>query len=762
MRLLRSFPLLAFVLVLVSITGFCIAQESPGLLVVAGALAAMSWSITEGPRGRSLPRWVSNVLTAAIAINVMVDLAQNLADPVGVLGRFSIWLALIKLYERKSVRDYTQLLALSLLLMLVGCLQSPELLFGLTLLVYAVLGLYVLLLFQLYRSHDAARAERAAQAPPGHRLAPSVQAIAGGSVAWQARTLVACMVVVGFLISAGVFVVAPRNDGRSAWAGSPGRAGQDVGFSETVDLTGDSRITESRRIVATMRLRDSRGQPLRHLGVPLLRGAVLSRYDGNGIWLPDPERDSARSIESYSGGMSLLAGSEAALPQRIIEQEFAVSPQDRAQFSRTLFAMPWAVRIGGEGLSLFRIDRQTLMIRHVGMGHPSSYRVLSDPNPDDDMLRALVEAPEPGGGEHRYRQAEVRDMALRLLADVNLPATPPQAASERWAWNRAAAVTLKTYLQSGQYTYQIDLSDQVAPTEAEAHLDPTARFLLHTRRGHCEHFASALAAMCQSIGIPARIVTGFAAGEYDAIKQQYVIRESHAHAWCEVLVGPHRWHPFDPTPASVLNVGEASQRSLAAWIRSMYESFEFTWNMHVAGYDGQQQSTMVGAVSSPWGPWLRAMTATALGWMESVNRSFDFGPAGYVWLGVVAFAVVLAVIAAVKITRRVLRLRAVLRLKSLRDRTAARLLRQVGFYLDMLGVLQRGGAPKPEWVPPRQFAEALHHDRPAAAAIVAELTDLYYLARFGGRRLDDDQTSRAQRLLVTLAGELAGSGGMKR
>ena len=59
MKLLRSFPMLAFSLVLVSIVGLCIAQGSVALLLVAGALAALSWYVTEGPRGRVLPRWVS-------------------------------------------------------------------------------------------------------------------------------------------------------------------------------------------------------------------------------------------------------------------------------------------------------------------------------------------------------------------------------------------------------------------------------------------------------------------------------------------------------------------------------------------------------------------------------------------------------------------------------------------------------------------------------------------------------------------------------
>ena len=130
MKLLRSYPLMAFALVMLGIVGQCIAQSSLGLLTVAGSLAAMSWFVTEGPRGRALPRWVSNILTIGVGLNVIVDFVQHMPDYPGVLGRFTIGLTLIKLYERKTARDHAQLLALSLLLMLTGCLMSSSLLFG--------------------------------------------------------------------------------------------------------------------------------------------------------------------------------------------------------------------------------------------------------------------------------------------------------------------------------------------------------------------------------------------------------------------------------------------------------------------------------------------------------------------------------------------------------------------------------------------------------------------------------------------------------
>lgn len=758
MRLVRSFPLMAFALVLLSIVGYCIAEPSLGLLVVAGALAAMSWFITEGPRGRSLPRWVSNLLTAAVAINVVVDFAQNFAEPIGVLGRFAVWLSLIKLYERKSPRDYAQLLALSLLLMLVGCLQSPDMVFGLTLLAYTILGLYVLLLYQLYCSFDRAKAERSEQMPAGYRLTPSVQPIAGRNAALQARVLVGAIAVVGLALSAIVFIVAPRHGGAGGgWSPRLTSSRQAVtGFSDQVNLISGSRITDSRRIVATLQLRDRSGKVLNPAAPPLLRGAVLTRYDGNGLWTaPAPQRQ-PRTISSQPGVASMLASDLRIAPDaNVVEQHFSVAPRGRAHDARVVLALATAVQIETDQPANFLYDQSTQTIELVSSGWLSVYTVRTEPMPDDETLRTLAggDRPDPivSGG---YSRAEVRNLARDLLRAAQLPTEPPSDWPQRWEWNRTAAITFKAHLQSGRYVYQTDLSGESAGNRSGEDRDPIARFLLENRRGHCEYFASALTAMCQSVGIPARLVTGFAAIEFDPDADAYVIREAHAHAWTEVLIDDYRWLAIDPTPSGALSGGSVAGRSFGDWLRSLYDAIEFRWSLHVVNFDSGMQSQIVSSVTAAWMPRWDEITAAVLAWMRQVNVVFDLGPAGYVWLGIVAFALLLAVIVAVKVTRRVMRLRAVLRLRSLRGARRARLLRQLGFYLDMLGVLERGGAGKPAWQPPAHYAAQLQRRDPALAGLVSELTDLFYLSRFGGRDLDRDQLGRATRLLRDLATRL--------
>ncbi len=64
--------------------------------------------------------------------------------------------------------------------------------------------------------------------------------------------------------------------------------------------------------------------------------------------------------------------------------------------------------------------------------------------------------------------------------------------------------------------------------------DPLVRWMKSREAGHCELFAGALVLVARSAGIPARVVTGFKGGTWNAYSGNYTIRNSDAHAWAEV------------------------------------------------------------------------------------------------------------------------------------------------------------------------------------------------------------------------------------
>jgi transglutaminase-like putative cysteine protease len=74
-------------------------------------------------------------------------------------------------------------------------------------------------------------------------------------------------------------------------------------------------------------------------------------------------------------------------------------------------------------------------------------------------------------------------------------------------------------------------------------------FLFTTRKGFCEHFASAFTVAMRAAGIPARVVTGYQGGEFNPLGGYLIVRQSDAHAWSEVWIAGRGWVRVDPTAA---------------------------------------------------------------------------------------------------------------------------------------------------------------------------------------------------------------------
>ena len=77
--------------------------------------------------------------------------------------------------------------------------------------------------------------------------------------------------------------------------------------------------------------------------------------------------------------------------------------------------------------------------------------------------------------------------------------------------------------------------------------DPLEYFLLDSKQGFCNYYASAEVLMLRSVGIPARLAVGFAQGEPDLQNTFYTVRERDAHAWPEVYFPNFGWVEFEPT-----------------------------------------------------------------------------------------------------------------------------------------------------------------------------------------------------------------------
>ena len=107
--------------------------------------------------------------------------------------------------------------------------------------------------------------------------------------------------------------------------------------------------------------------------------------------------------------------------------------------------------------------------------------------------------------------------------------------------------------------------------------DPLVHFLTKSHAGHCEFYASAAVLLLRSAGIPARYVTGFLCEEKSPVSDYYLVRSSHAHAWCEAyLRGRRQWVLVDLTPDEVLETvrrGPGNNR-FKSWLDAVRQLFQ--------------------------------------------------------------------------------------------------------------------------------------------------------------------------------------------
>jgi transglutaminase-like putative cysteine protease len=99
-----------------------------------------------------------------------------------------------------------------------------------------------------------------------------------------------------------------------------------------------------------------------------------------------------------------------------------------------------------------------------------------------------------------------------------------------------------------------------------------SHFLLDSRTGHCEYFATATTLLLRSLGVPARYVVGYSVQEFGPIDELYLVRKRHAHAWTQAYVDG-AWVVVDTTP-SVWAEAEAQRSGM---FTPIYDRISWLW-----------------------------------------------------------------------------------------------------------------------------------------------------------------------------------------
>src|SRR5208282_3176341 len=111
---IRQFRPTLYILLLMGVTGFALAAESPAMWIVAtGGILLNAWLVKTG-RFVPMSRILANLVTLAALALVTLEVRAGDTTPVLTIGQFIVLLHLVKLFEQRGNRDYAQLLVLSI------------------------------------------------------------------------------------------------------------------------------------------------------------------------------------------------------------------------------------------------------------------------------------------------------------------------------------------------------------------------------------------------------------------------------------------------------------------------------------------------------------------------------------------------------------------------------------------------------------------------------------------------------------------------
>jgi len=661
--------------------------DFPTVLLVTAALLFRGYVLARHRTVLLSERW-TNLLTIACVGFYVADEFVISKTFIGALVHLVLFVMLIRLFSAQRDRDHYLLAALSFVMVLTAAVLTVDSTFLFALAGFILVGVATFVLMEMLH---------AAQHSPVQAREPSVYHAyrkLSFTIAGVAPMLLVFILVLGGMI----FFILPRISAgyMSAYTGGNDLAS---GFSDHVELGSIGRIQKSKAVVMHVQVDgDTAGAYQLKL-----RGVTLDRFDGRN-WSSSSTHDKRPLMRGSDGSFNLPLPEMPAVKGRLLHYRVAMEPLLSDVFfllatPRTLQGNYRALAQDGEE-DVFDLDSEHPVTRY------EADSMIRTPLGKGSLDEGVKHAPEIS---KRYLQLPPLDPRVQELA---LQITHPVAAP----LDKASAV--ETYLRL-HYGYTLQLPQQASQ-------DPISNFLFVRKEGHCEYFASAMAVILRSIGIPSRLVNGFSGGEFNDLTSHYVIRESDAHSWVEAYIPGQGWMEFDPTPS-------AAAQPPSRWGRFLLymDAMSSFWRDWIVNYDLGHQLRLTQDASrgsrelvSRAQSWTIGKYEQALSWARLVQARA--GGAAVKWV-LRAFVFLLLALCATSLPRLIVFAR---KFRIVHHPSKAPQLAATLWYQKMLGTVARHGWKKLPAQTPEEFAAAIRDER--LKEHVTTFTEYYENARFGG------------------------------
>ena len=499
--------------------------------------------------------WIT-YLTLVFTIFFLFDFLILSGNFVTATVHFVLLLLVLRLYSAKRNRDFVFLAVLAFLMILAAAVLTVNSTFVFLFAVFMLAAVITFILLEMRRSLETATIHgREPNASVQHQMAASLFSIS---------PILMVLILAGATV---VFFILPRLSGGylSAYA----RSGElSSGFSNHVELGRIGQIQQSNAVAMHIQVAGDKK------GIYDLkwRGVALNNFDGR-VWSntleqrPAPRLDRSTFMLAEPSAPINILPTEASLPvspaihYRVLLEPIGTNVFFLAPEPQTLAGNYDRVGID-QGGAVYNLDAE----------HPTArYEAESRlPRVKPELLRAIS----------GFYPSQIQEIYLQLPRHLD-PRIPELARSITSGttndYDRASSI--ERFLATN-YGYTLQLGTRIPR-------DPLAYFLFDRREGHCEYFASSMAVLLRTIGIPSRVVNGFRSGEFNDVTSQYIVRARNAHSWVEAYFPGYGWVSFDPTPG-------APFAAHPGWSRAMLylDAVQSFWREWIINYDFTHQRTL--------------------------------------------------------------------------------------------------------------------------------------------------------------------------
>jgi len=499
-----------------------------GAAVIVGVIAGSAFSYYTRYRANLLVKLILSVLLLVVFILFWTDLGGSIHDLRYPLVRLFLWLQVLHSFDLPTRRDLDfSLVSSAVLIAFAGSLSiSSDFL-------YLIVPFFAAGLLSLYLGH------RSALVAQSDVFIPSVKK--------RGRRSLALAGVAVIPIAVFMFMLLPRLPGFNSYYLPMSKGGgiptscspliQNPGYKDTSKFPTDPLPYSADGYYGFNNFLD-----LRVRGIPpdqtvmkvrsnkpeYWRATAFDKFLGNGWENSEKER---QDISSSNLPLTVtFPGEMARYATRDLVQTFFIENR----LPNTLFAayLPRDVYFPTQVL---KVDSMMSVLTPVTLDKGLIYTVVSEVSDVTPGMLEMAVGHMPKQVAQRYTELPGMSPAVGQLAQQ-------VTAGKLTEYDQTQAIC--DYLRDN-YAYDLQVGKQGRD-------ENTAEFFLfRAKRGYCEHFATTMAVMCRTLGIPARVAVGYSTGSYNSLTGYYEVNARDAHAWVEVYFPAFGWIQFDPTPGWV-------------------------------------------------------------------------------------------------------------------------------------------------------------------------------------------------------------------